>query len=74
MWMRFTWPTHSCAGYRIIVDEMPDTRDLVDLIEGVYIARQESQLMLETELHETILRLYRSPASLLQLTGERLRR
>lgn len=59
--------------YRIVVDEMPDTRDLVDLIEGVYMARHEGELVYETELHETIIRMYRSPVSLLQLTGDRLR-
>lgn len=62
------------SRYKLIVDEMPDTRDLIDLCEGVYIARHEGQLMLETELHETILRLYRSPVSLLQLTGDKLER
>ena len=58
--------------YRLIVDEMPEVRDLVDLCDGVYIARHEGQLTYEAELHETILRLYRSPVSLLQLTGDRL--
>ena len=60
--------------YRLVVDEMPDTRDLSDLCEGVYLARHEGQLLRETELHETILRLYRSPETLLQLTGGSLKR
>ena len=66
----------ACGGsrYRMIFDEMPEVHDLVDLCEGVYIARHEGQLLAETELHETVLRLYRSPVSLLQLTGERLER
>ena len=71
----------SCAMCEMIgagpfgnVSVMPDTRDLLDLCEGVYIARQEGQLMRETELQETVLRLYRSPETLLQLTGTELKR
>lgn len=60
--------------YQLIVDEMPDTRDLFDLCEGVYLARHAGQLLRETELHDTILRLYRSPETLLQLTGGQLKR
>ena len=35
--------------------------------------RKSGQLRRETELHEMLLRLYRSPAVLLQITGERLK-
>ena len=44
----------SCGGtrYRLAVDEMPDTRDVIELCEGVYIARREGQLLRETELQE----------------------
>ena len=31
---------------------MPDTRDVVDLCEGVYIARREGELEQETDLQE----------------------
>ena len=58
--------------YRLAVDEMPDTRDLIDLCEGVYIARREGQLLRETELQETIVRLFRSSESLTRLTGYQL--
>ena len=60
--------------YRLMVDEMPDTRDLIDLCEGVYIARREKRLMRETQLTELILRLFRSSETLLQLTGSQLKR
>lgn len=60
--------------YRIMYDEMPDTRDLQDLCEGVYIARRDKRLMRETELVEIVLRLYRSSETLLQLTGTELKR
>jgi len=44
-----------CGGtrYRIAIDEMPDTRDVVDLLEGIYIARREGELDRETELQES---------------------
>ena len=60
--------------YRIMYDELPDVRDLTDLCEGMYIARKQKDLEQETLLHETILRLYRSPQVMLQVTGERLKR
>lgn len=60
--------------YRLQVDEMPDTRDLIDLCEGVYIARREKKLMRETQLSEIVLRLFRSSETLLQLTGSKLKR
>ena len=56
------------------LDEMPDVRDLVDLCDGVYIARRQRDLMRETELYETIIRLYRSPDALLTLSGSELKR
>ena len=58
--------------YRIAIDEMPDTRDVVDLLEGVYIARRECDFPQETLLHETVVRLYRSAESLTRLTGYHL--
>lgn len=44
------------------------------LAQGVYLARRSRLLLRETELHETLLRLYRSPELLLRLTGSRLKR
>lgn len=57
----------------LVEDETPETSDLLDLCDGVYIARREKALVRETEFFEIILRLYRSPESLLQLTGARLK-
>ena len=63
-----------CRGtrYGVAIDEMPDTRDVVDLLEGVYIARRECDFPQETLLHETVVRLYRSAESLTRLTGYHL--
>ena len=53
---------------------MPHTRDVFDLCEAVAIARREGSLLREAQLYETILRLYRSPETLLRLTGAGLKR
>ena len=50
------------------------TRTAGLLAQGVYLARRSRLLRRETELHETLLRLYRSPELLLRLTGSRLER
>ena len=50
-----------------------NARDLVDLCDGVYIARRRSDLRREFALYETILRLYRSPEALVTLTGGELK-
>ena len=61
------------SRYRLTLDEMPDTRDLVDLCDSVYIARRQSNLVLETDLMEMIIRVFRSPEALLALTGGELK-
>ena len=65
----------ACGGrrYKVMLDEMPDVKDIVEIIEAIHLARKSGQLRRETELHEMLLRLYRSPAVLLQITGERLK-
>ena len=47
---------------------------LHELLDGLYIARRRRDLLKETELYEATLRLYRSPETLLQLTGSDLKR
>ena len=65
----------TCGGsrFRLMLEEMPDVKDVVEIIEAIHLARKSGQLRRETELHEMLLRLYRSPAVLLQITGERLK-
>ena len=54
--------------------QLPPPPQLVDLCEAVHLARKKGELQRETELHETIQRIYRSPNMLLKLTGDRLKR
>ena len=60
--------------YGMVLDELVDLRDIHELLDGLYIARRRRDLLKETELYEATLRLYRSPETLLQLTGLDLKR
>eukprot|EP00937_MAST-01D_sp_MAST-1D-sp2_P003349 g3349.t1 len=58
----------------VIYTEMADTGLLLGLCDGIRIAREESyhgHLKDEVRLFETLLKLYRSPETLLRLTGDR---
>jgi len=65
------------SSKKIIWEEVPDTDLLMDLINGVYIARIQGMLDIEWILYHEFLRIYRSP-ELMQyiskartITGER---
>jgi hypothetical protein len=56
----------------VIYREMPEPQDLMDLCEGIYIARVQKyrgHLEDEVRLFETLMKLYRSPQMLLRMTG-----
>lgn len=53
----------------IIYEEMPNTEDFLHLCESVYIARSQNNLALEKQLWTRVITLWRSPESLLRLTG-----
>lgn len=58
--------------FQIQYDELPDTEDVLELIEGIYIAREESyvgHLKDEVRIFETLVRVLRSPETLLKVTG-----
>ena len=60
------------ALYEIIYTELPDPSDLLELCEGIYIAREENyigHLKDEVRLYETLIRVLRSPETLLRVTG-----
>ena len=61
------------ALFEVIYSELPNPRDLIDLCEGVYIAREENyigHLKDEVRLYETLIRVLRSPETLLRVTGQ----
>lgn len=53
-------------------DELPEPDDVLELVEGVYIARDEKyvgHLTDEVRLFETLVRVLRSPETLIKITG-----
>ncbi|RLN53584.1 hypothetical protein BBJ29_008763 [Phytophthora kernoviae] len=52
--------------------ELPDPEDVLELVEGIYIARQEhyvGHLKDEVRIFETLVRVLRSPETLIKVTG-----
>eukprot|EP00427_Karlodinium_veneficum_P048588 CAMPEP_0169246408 /NCGR_PEP_ID=MMETSP1016-20121227/34716_1 /TAXON_ID=342587 /ORGANISM="Karlodinium micrum, Strain CCMP2283" /LENGTH=576 /DNA_ID=CAMNT_0009326981 /DNA_START=42 /DNA_END=1769 /DNA_ORIENTATION=+ len=62
------------ASKRIIYEEMPETELLLDLCNGIYIARIQGNLKAEYDLYHELLRIYRSPELLLDVTKEKRHR
>lgn len=58
--------------YQIQYEELPDPEDVLELVEGIYIARKEryvGHLKDEVRLFETLVRVLRSPETLIKVTG-----
>lgn len=58
---------------RMIYEEMPDTEKLFEICEGILIAQLEGDLRKEKMLYDLLIRIYRSPETLLKITGTKLR-
>jgi len=54
---------------RIPYDDLPNADKLMQIVEGVHIARQKRQLAKEAILYRRLLKIYRTPALLLMLTA-----
>ena len=57
---------------RVIYEEMPNPDDLFELCEGIYIYRNQRKLKDENLLYDLLIRIYRSPETLIQITGLRV--
>ncbi|KAL3669608.1 hypothetical protein V7S43_004993 [Phytophthora oleae] len=58
--------------YQIQYEELPDPEDVLELVEGIYIARKEhyvGHLKDEVRIFETLVRVLRSPETLIKVTG-----
>jgi len=60
------------ASQRVIYEEMPNVDLFVDICNGVYTARLRGDLVKEYKLYFTLIKLYRSPELLLQVSGGEL--
>ncbi len=58
---------------RVIYEEMPEPNDLFELCEGIYIYRNQRKLQEENYLYDLLIRIYRSPETLLKITGTRVK-
>jgi len=56
------------ASKRIIYEELPDTDLLMDLCNGIYIARIQGDLEIEYKLFYQLVHIYRSPELLLDVS------
>lgn len=56
------------ASKRIIYEELPNTSLLLDLCNGIYIARIQRLLQTEYKLYHQLLHIYRSPELLLNVS------
>lgn len=60
------------AVFQIQYSELPAPDDVLELVEGIYIAREEKyvgHLKDEVRIFETLVRVLRSPETLLKITG-----
>jgi len=53
----------------MIYEELPDTKTLQDLCSGIYIARIQGNIKEEWELYHALIRIYRSPELLMNITN-----
>jgi hypothetical protein len=53
----------------VIYEELPDPGVLFELCEGVYIYRSLGDLVKENKLYDLLIRIYRSPETLIKITG-----
>jgi hypothetical protein len=57
---------------KVIYEEMPSCDQLIELCDSIYMSRKENDLMREKTLYDLLIRIYRSPELLIQLTGNYL--
>jgi hypothetical protein len=57
---------------KVIYEEMPVCDQLIELCGSIYMARKENDLKREKKLYDLLIRIYRSPELLIQLTGNYL--
>mmetsp|Transcript_15617 Transcript_15617/g.48892 ORF Transcript_15617/g.48892 Transcript_15617/m.48892 type:complete len:422 (-) Transcript_15617:42-1307(-) len=59
------------SSKRVIYEEVPDTDLLLDLCDGIYLARIQGNLDIEYKLYYELIRIYRSPELLARISEPR---
>ncbi|KRX09990.1 hypothetical protein PPERSA_08391 [Pseudocohnilembus persalinus] len=57
---------------RVIYEEIPQTDELFDLCQGIYTARKQNDIEKEEYYYEILIKIYKSPEILRQITGDSL--
>lgn len=57
---------------RVMYEELPNTKQLFEICEGIFIAQMSGDLVREKQLYDLLILLYRSPEALIKITGTRL--
>ncbi|GFR40352.1 hypothetical protein Agub_g896, partial [Astrephomene gubernaculifera] len=65
---RFLRLSVSSLRLRIPTEDLPSTRRLVALCQDIYVARAEGELVLEEQLFQALINVYRSPELLFELS------
>jgi len=66
---RFLRFTYDKISTRVMFEEMPETHELFDLCQSIYIARVDGNFNKEEIFYELLIRIYRSPEILFKMTG-----
>eukprot|EP00401_Gymnodinium_catenatum_P051437 CAMPEP_0117547238 /NCGR_PEP_ID=MMETSP0784-20121206/47023_1 /TAXON_ID=39447 /ORGANISM="" /LENGTH=400 /DNA_ID=CAMNT_0005344141 /DNA_START=1 /DNA_END=1203 /DNA_ORIENTATION=- len=59
------------SSTRIFVEELPDTSLLMELCDGIYLARTQKNIEVEWQLYHELIRIFRSPELLTLVTNPR---
>jgi len=54
---------------RVIYEELPETQKLSEIIEGIFIAQLEGDMVNEKRLYDLLIMVYRSPELMIKMTG-----
>jgi len=54
---------------RVIYEELPETQKLSEIIEGIFIAQLEGDMVNEKRLYDLLITVYRSPELMIKFTG-----
>lgn len=65
---RFLRLSMSNLRMRVPFEDLPSTKKLVALCQDIYIARAEGELLLEEELYNALISIYRLPTVMFELT------
>lgn len=74
--MRVSIPTPKYSKFllfpKVVYEEMPYCEEIIEFCDSIYMARRDGDLVREQKLYELLIRMYRSPEILINLTKDYL--